>query len=64
MRKHTRAVRDPSPAARLGYHMTKRLATAISRRIAATLTGAKREGPAGAGGAGRPFGKWVAFLRA
>ena len=57
MRKHTRTDRDPSPAAGFGYHMTKRLATAISRRIAATLRQPKRERPASAWRAGGPSGK-------
>ena len=37
MHKHMPTERSPSPAARVGYHSGKRLATTIARRIAATF---------------------------
>ena len=39
MHEGTPTVRDPRPAARVGYHMGKGLATTFARRIAATLVG-------------------------
>ena len=39
MHEGTPTDRDPSPAARVGYHSGKRLATTIARRIAATVRG-------------------------
>ena len=37
MHEGTPTDRDPSPAARVGYHSGKGLATTIARRIAATF---------------------------